>query len=176
MPPGQVTRGRLTQDFLAGDQAAFAFAQQIDYAAYAGFNLLLGDGETVVYCSNRQAEPHVLPPGIYGLSNHRLDTPWPKLLKARERFGLCLSGLPDCAGFFSLLADTELVPDELLPATGVPLHWERILSAVFVNSTTYGTRASTVLWQDGAGRIELRERSFGPGAVLLQSSQISTGV
>jgi hypothetical protein len=84
-------------------------------------------------------------PGIYGLSNHLLDTPWPKLATAKASFAEALAELPAQAAFFDLLADQEIVADSHLPETGVPLAWERILSAVFVRSEDYGTRASTLL-------------------------------
>ena len=121
-------------------------------------------------------EPRVLPPGIYGLSNHRLDSPWPKLLKARERFALALKKLPDESEFFAILADDEIVADHELPETGVSLDWERLLSAIFVRSENYGTRASTLLWRNTHGEISLHERSFGPNGSPLQSSLISTAV
>jgi uncharacterized protein with NRDE domain len=127
--------------------------------------------------------PRWLPPGIYGLSNHLLDTPWPKLASAKAAFADALATLPAQAAFFSLLGDQEIVPDTHLPATGVPLEWERILSAVFVSSADYGTRAATLITRRRDGQTSLAERSFGAGAVAIgevcetfQSSVISTGV
>ena len=91
--------------------------------------------------------------------------------------------MPDSARFFELLADQEIVADTHLPETGVALEWERILSAIFVSSPEYGTRASTLLTMHRSGQVILVERSFGRNAVPLgevdetfQSSEISTGV
>ena len=84
--------------------------------------------------------------------------------------------LPDEQVFVSLLADDEIVPDHELPQTGVSLEWERRLSAIFVRSENYGTRASTVVWQRADGAVQLHEQSYGPQGVALQSSLISTGV
>ena len=102
---------------------------------------------------------------------------------AKQAFSAALGQLPDTAPFFDQLADREIAADAQLPETGVPLEWERILSAVFVSSPDYGTRASSVLSVHRNGEIWFREKSFGPGAVLsgetsstFQSSQISTGV
>ena len=173
---GERSRGELTRNFLLGKQSAHDYATQIDTAAYSGYNLLLSDGEELVYASNRDGAPRVLAPGIYGLSNHRLDSPWPKLEKARTGFAQALATLPDENAFFSLLTDREIVADDKLPQTGVPLEWERLLSAVFVQSASYGTRASSVVRLDRAGNFRLHERSFGPNGELLQSSLISTGV
>lgn len=176
MPPGRQSRGALTRNFLISDLSAETYANGIDGSDYAGYNLLLGDGQSLVYCSNRTPAPQVLPAGIYGLSNHVLDSAWPKLVKARQQFSVALESLPDEAGFFELLSDRSIVADQDLPNTGVALEWERLLSAVFVQSEAYGTRASTVVLQDKNGMIKLSERSFGPGGALIHASVISTSV
>ena len=175
-PAGQRSRGDLTRQYLLGTASAADYAAAIDGSAFAGFNLLLADGESLYYRTNRHGGTEHLAPGIYGLSNHRLDSPWPKLLSARQRFSEALPHLPDESAFFDLLADASTVDDEKLPKTGVSLEWERLLSAIFVHSESYGTRACTVLLQDAAGHIQLHERSFGPYGQFLQSSLISTGV
>lgn len=174
MAKGQKSRGELTRNFLMGSTSAIDFATQIDRGSYSGFNLLLSDGEELVYCSNRDGAPKRLPAGVYGLSNHLLDSPWPKLISARSRFADALPRLPDPSGFFALLADDRIVADESLPNTGVPIEWERMLSAIFVRSEDYGTRASTLLWQRRDGAMMVREESFGAHGQALQSSLIST--
>jgi uncharacterized protein with NRDE domain len=176
MTKGARSRGTLTREFLLATEPAERFAQNVDGSLYSGFNLLLCDGYSLIYCSNREAEPRVLPPGIYGLSNHLLDSPWPKLLQARQAFGQALRHMPAEQAFFELLADQSIVADENLPQTGVPLEWERLLSAVFVQSESYGTRASTLVWQRSDGAIKLHEQTFGPNGHPLQSSLISTAV
>ena len=174
---GQRSRGELPRRFLAGDDTAATYCRQVDGSAYAGFNLLASDGHSLWYCSNRDpVAARELPPGIYGLSNHLLDSPWPKLLTARERFAAALEHLPDPEPMFCILADDEIVPDTELPETGVPLEWERMLSAIFVRSPAYGTRASTVLTVAADGQLRFEERSFGADGSQLQSSRISTGV
>lgn len=173
---GASSRGNLTHDFLLSAISATDYAGQLDGSRYSGFNLLLCDGDSLVYCSNRDGQPRSLAPGIYGLSNHLLDSPWPKLVQAREKFAQALPQLPDETAFFELLADQTIVADHALPRTGVALDWERLLSAVFVKSENYGTRASTVVWQRSDGLIKLHEQSFGPHGQALQSSVISTSV
>ena len=176
MAKGQLSRGALTRNFLTSGFSASGYAAQIDCAQYSGFNLLLSDGKSLVYCSNRDGQPRVLAPGVYGLSNHLLDSPWPKLLQARECFTEALPRLPDESAFFDLLADQSIVDDKNLPSTGVPIEWERLLSAIFVKSESYGTRASTLAWQGANGDITIHEKSFGPFGQPLQSSVISTSV
>jgi len=182
------SRGMLTADFLTGCMGLDDYLAQVTAraGAFNGFNLLLGDGKRLGYLSNRHSSrptPIFLEPGIYGLSNHLLDTPWPKLTVAKKAFAGALAGLPDTHPFFDLLADDEIVPDAHLPNTGVPPHWERVLSAIFVKSPDYGTRASTVLCAHHSGRVVFEERLFGPEAACLghlreeiQSSSMSTGV
>ena len=170
------SRGALTAEFLRSTASAVGFSNRLDGNDYAGFNLLLADQDNLLYVSNRAEKTQILAPGIYGLSNHRLDSPWPKLLKLRAGFAAALNHLPDETAFFELLADRDIVPDAHLPETGVPLHWERLLSAVFVQSPDYGTRASTVLMRDTAGRISLHEKSFDNAARVVHASRISTGV
>jgi len=174
--PGPRSRGDLTREFLAGSETPASYLARVRGADFSGFNLLLADRDQLCYGSNRNGPPQVLEPGIYGLSNHLLDSPWPKLLTARRNFAAALPQLPDTSPLFALLADDEIVPDDALPRTGVSLEWERRLSAIFVRSADYGTRASTVVTRSLAGAIRLEERSFGPHGQGLQSSQISTGV
>lgn len=179
------SRGALVADYLAAacDPEAYLEALSKRGADYNGFNLFVGDGRRLGYYSNREPGPRWLAPGIYGLSNHLLDTPWPKLSAAKAAFAEALAQLPESAPFLQLLADREIVADAQLPETGVPLAWERILSAVFVTSPDYGTRASTLLTMEGSGRVTLLERSFGHDAMPLgevterfQSSVMFTGV
>ena len=182
------SRGALVADFLTGSSDPEAYLAELAAhgANYNGFNLFVGDHQRLGYCANRGdnvCAPRWLTPGIYGLSNHLLDTPWPKLASARIAFARALADLPRREPFFDLLADREIVTDPHLPETGVPLDWERILSAVFVSSPSYGTRASTLLTMHKDGLVTLTERSFGVGAMphgeaheCFQSSLISTGV
>lgn len=175
-PKGQQSRGGLTADYLRGTQPPADYVARIDGDAYSGFNLLVADEQQLYYRSNRDGAARALPPGIYGVSNHLLDTPWPKLATAKARFRVALDALPASAALFDILADREIAPDTHLPATGVPLEWERLLSAIFVSSPTYGTRASTVVLRHADGRVQVEEHSFGPAGEATQSSLISTGV
>ena len=176
MAKGALSRGALPRNFLISSCSAAEYASKIDGAQYSGFNLLLADGDSLVYFSNRDENSRPLAPGIYGLSNHRLDSPWPKLLTARENFAAALRRLPDESAFFEVLADQSIVADASLPDTGVTIEWERLLSAVFVKSETYGTRASTLAWQRTDGTVTVHENSFGPHGRPLQTSLISTSV
>ena len=155
------SRGELVAGYLDSEQSAEDYLSKVQQTAdqYNGFNLLIGDGEHVFWFSNENGSaPLVLQPGIYGLSNGSLDTPWPKVVRAKAQFSslLCQSA-PDDA-YFDMLSDTTHAADCRLPDTGVSLEWERLLSPICIESPDYGTRASTLLKVHGAGSAELHER------------------
>lgn len=169
---GERSRGHLPADYLRDGQDPGAYAAAVDGALYSGFNLLLADQHALWYRSNRDGAARELDPGVYGLSNHLLDTPWPKLVSAKARFTRALSRLPGLGGLFAVLADPEIVPDHALPDSGLSLEWERLLSAIFVQSKDYGTRASTVVTRSRSGAVRLEERRFGAGGAPLGSRRI----
>ena len=158
------SRGQLVPGFLRGDRPAAGFLDALRPMApdYAGFNLLLGDGRGLHYFTNVGDEaPRALPPGIYGLSNHRLDEPWPKLVRTRQRFGAVLADAnPEPAQFFELLADRTPAEYESPPDRGLPPDLERALSAPFVRHDLYGTRCSTVVLVEHGGHTVVLERRF----------------
>ena len=165
--PGAPSRGELIPHYLSqgAPPAHFFGALAPRAASYSGFNLLLADAESLWYgCNRAQPFARALPPGVYGLSNGFLDTPWPKLERVRAAFGAWL-GAPagDTEGLLALLADrTRVADDALLPETGVARDWERVLSSPFVLHPDYGTRSSTVLLLSTDGHALIRERRFDP--------------
>jgi uncharacterized protein with NRDE domain len=164
---GRLSRGGLVADFLNSDSRAKDYLEQVKTASneYSGFNLLAGeisgDRRELYYYSNRGTDVQELMPGIYGLSNHLLDTPWPKVAKGKGRFTNLLnsSKLP-LEGFFKILADESLAKDKDLPSTGVPYETEKAISAVFIKTSGYGTRCSTVLTFDSNFDWKFEERVF----------------
>jgi uncharacterized protein with NRDE domain len=162
--PDAPSRGELVTRFLAGSTAAqdWLDALRPGAARYAGFNLLVGMHDGLHYFSNRNGGvPQPLSPGLYGLSNHLLDSPWPKLLRARERLrDLVTTDRVNPDSLFALLADRTPADPAAMPATGLPPDWERALSAPFVVHGRYGTRCSTVLLVERDGRTTMLERRF----------------
>ena len=164
--PTAPSRGGLIPQYLSGAQGAREFFAQLEpaAAAYSGFNLLLTDAGSLWYGSNRAPRfARELPPGVYGLSNELLDTPWPKLTRVKARFREWLAE-PDgaAAGLFTLLADRTQAADadDPQPTGGLPREWQRILSAPFVVNPAYGTRCSTVVLLEAGGALYLAERRF----------------
>lgn len=172
---GPRSRGELVTGFLESDAGPQEFAREVDVRGnqYAGFNLLLGDPEGLVYVSNRGRGPEVLAPGIYGLSNHLLDTPWPKLERTRMRFKALLEQGADTGALLRMLADPVPAADGELPATGVGPEWERLLSSPFIVNPYYGTRCSTILKLSEDQTMELTERRFDAAGRNAGESAIS---
>jgi len=162
------SRGGLVTGYLLGDNSAMAYrkAAARTQSQYNGYNLLIGDASSVHYTSTAAAA-HAIAPGLYGLSNAVLDTPWPKVTRAKERLRTILSGDDALVpALFDLLQDDTPAPDDALPETGVSHDWERVLSPIFISSPRYGTRASTVLLLNRTGGGTLVEQTYTPdGAV-----------
>ena len=180
-PGGGSSRGELVRGFVAAVDAPLEHASALAGASgetgldgYRGFNLLAfaptADRLSGVWLSNRHPRPQTLARGIHGLSNHLLDTPWPKVVTLKAALARALAdpapgGLVE--SLFDSLADTRPADDMLLPDTGLPRERERLLSAPFVLDTEYGTRASTVVLVDARGAITMAERTWGPGGPAL---------
>jgi uncharacterized protein with NRDE domain len=172
---GAPSRGNLIPRFLTGATSPKEFLDDLRGAAlrYSGFNLLVGGTRALYYFSNRGSQaPTALAPGIYGLSNHLLDTPWPKLARTRERFSKLLAE-PDLAAddLFAMLSDREQTPADNLPSTGLPADWERVVSSPFIVNERYGTRCSSLLLVERNGRTVLHERRFDSAGVQTGTSR-----
>lgn len=155
------SRGHIVKEFLTSPLSAQQFAQNLGAAGqdYPGFNALFFDGDALIYHSNRDQQSfQKLPSGIYGLSNHLLDTPWPKVTKIKSRFTQVLSREPILGKqtsdkqIMDLMRDTERAPDSDLPDTGIAQEWESLLSSIFIESPQYGTRTTSwVTLEKGLG-------------------------
>ncbi len=158
------SRGWLVSGFLEGRDRPHSYGAGVveDTASYGPFNLLLADRSELVYVSGVTGEQRLLSPGVYGLSNHLLDTPWPKLNKATESIAAALVHLSAPEDLLEPLLDRDQAPGSHLPKTGVSLEWERMLSSIFIQGTEYGTRSSTVLMRSADGAAIMLEVRFGP--------------
>ena len=123
---------------------------------YNPFNLVFSDGERLGIYESVRDHGAELGPGLYGLSNHLLDTPWPKVRLAKSRLAAALDDPEDESAILRLLRDDEPAPDAELPQTGITLEWERMVSSAFIRARDYGTRCSTLvrLAADGAVRFD----------------------
>jgi uncharacterized protein with NRDE domain len=169
------SRGQLVPSFLREDREPGAFLEELRATAdrFAGFNLLLGDSSSLHYFSNAiRQPPRALSPGIYGLSNHQLDEPWPKLVRTRQRFAEALAHDDPAPGtLFDALGDRTPAPVGDVPATGLSADLERALSAPFVRHERYGTRCSTLAFVEYDGRTRVHERRFDAAGTQSGSSR-----
>ncbi len=168
-PSTAPSRGGLIPDFMRQGAGAGEYLSSLESRAsdYGGFNLLLADGRSLWYGSNRTTPfARELSAGIYGLSNERLDTPWPRLRRARVGFEAWLRASAsscdaDAAALFALLGDSRPATEaHRPPRMGLPPEWEQTLSAPFVRHPRYGTRCSTLVLIEPCGTLLLAERRF----------------
>jgi uncharacterized protein with NRDE domain len=158
------SRGRLIGDFLTGNALPQRYLKAVSKIsnAYNGFNLIAGDPAGLYYYSNRAPHVRQLQPGFYGISNHLIDTPWPKIKKGKALLQgqLCGREKIDIEKIWKSLADHALPADKDLPDTGVGLEWERILAPLFISSPDYGTRSSSIILMEYSGRTTVMERTY----------------
>ncbi len=162
MTPGARSRGELPRAFLAGDADAESYLDGVAArdGDYSGFNLLLGDSDTLWFYSNRDHGRRRIEPGVWGISNGVFDEPWPKLSSGKAELEQALAGEIDADALGGILTDHRIADDHELPRTGVPRDVERMLSSRFIRSPGYGTRACTVLLIDAGGDVFFREDNF----------------
>jgi uncharacterized protein with NRDE domain len=176
---GTRSRGLLVNDFVLSDLRPIPFLERVHASrdSYDGFNLLVADESGLLHYANVSGNITSVEPGVHGLSNDLLDTPWPKVERGKAELTSLLGGPPDMLvdGLFRLLEDTELPPDDALPRTGVSLEWERVLSTAFISTGGYGTRASTVVLVQPSAKVTFTERNFAPGGILAEVRSIELG-
>ena len=163
------TRGELVvQALQTDDDDAFTAHLQASAEHSKGYNLVYGNWHDLHVFNSHSLEHHTLKPGVYGLSNAKLDTPWPKIqlgvnalnLACQNPFGLAHDTL------FSILRNGDKAPDHLLPDTGIAKPWEKLLSSIFIQSPDYGTRSSTVVTVDRQQHVVWFEKSFNANGEL----------
>lgn len=158
------SRGALVSDFLAGTMKPEPYLDDIarHAEAYRGFNLLLSDGDELWYYSNRLPRPQRLEPGTYGLSNHLLDTDWPKVKRGKSALAVFEEAEqhPDVDELLALLADESTPTDAEIKASGLDPEHARRVTPCFIRGPVYGTRASTVVLAEASGRTRFVEVGF----------------
>ncbi|MDZ4714272.1 MAG: NRDE family protein [Cytophagales bacterium] len=165
LKPQAPSRGELTTNFLSREDPAETYMKKIQESGprYNGFNFLAGTPDELWYFSNYGNGIQKLNAGLYGLSNHLLDTPWPKVTRGKEMMQPLLQqpeiSIPD---LFDALSNEHRAPDNQLPETGVSLDRERMLSSMFIKSPDYGSRSSTIILVDKQNHVRFTERVYEP--------------
>lgn len=157
------SRGNLVLDYLKEDISPLDYLHKIDKIAsqYNGFNLLVADNDDLFYYTGVTQETIALPPGIHGVSNAFLNTPWPKLNTTKSALRLAIErNETDESSLFAILANTNEADDQFLPKTGLSYELEKAVSATFIKTSKYGTRCSTLLYIHSDGKVKFTERRF----------------
>jgi uncharacterized protein with NRDE domain len=172
------SRGILIRDFLTGNSSPERYLKAVSKKSkiYNGFNVIVGDPAELYYYSNRSSGVRQLQPGLYGISNHLIDTAWPKIQRGKDLLQGQLSGREkiDIEKIWEILADRWLPADKELPDTGVGLEWERILAPLFISSPDYGTRSSSIVLLEYSGQITFLERTFINTANTIEEGETVT--
>lgn len=158
---GFESRGALVTDFVTGSQSPQDFESSISNGQYAGFSLLVSDGNAMSYLSNRDDLESDLSPGVYGLSNASLDTPWPKVLRSRSGLeSLLSSNTANETELMRLLSDRTPASVDQISNEDLPFETARAVTAPFIVAPEYGTRSTTTVLWGTDGVIEFCERRF----------------
>ncbi|MCF6137446.1 NRDE family protein [Pseudalkalibacillus berkeleyi] len=165
----KISRGKIVREFLNSEIDPFTFLKQLQSTRsdYRGFNIIVGTTQGLYYYSNVQNEITEIVPGIHGLSNHFLNTTWPKVEKGKHDMSLCIAKESpiDHECLFEILANRDRPEIQHLPNTGIGLEWEEKLSSIFIDTNTYGTRSSSVLTMSSEDHVDFVEKSIIDGKV-----------
>lgn len=171
---GMRSRGHLVTGFLQSELSPVDYLQQIDPSAYAGFNLLVTEGESAAYLSNRGGELQELRAGIYGLSNATLDTPWDKVERGKTALARLLAeGTVNETQLLRILDDRRKGPVDEVISDRLSFSMAHALTAPFITTPDYGTRCSTVVLRNDTGKTKFLERRFDAKGVATGESKFS---
>ncbi len=169
------SRGHLVTNFLNSTEKPLDYLNSVDGSAYAGFNLLVGDGESLAWLSNRGGGPQVLAPGVYGLSNALLDAPWHKVVRSKATLTRLIEedNINETA-LMRLLDDRDKAPVSEIDSDRLPFETAHAISAPFIVLPDYGTRSSSVALYDASGVWRFRERRFDATGKAVGDSVFTT--
>ena len=158
------SRGPLVSNFLENTDLPLKYLKKISKSAfiYNGYNLIVGDKNGMYYFSNIENKIEKIEPGVHGLSNRFLNTPWPKVENGKKEFEQIIGEDKEIPTdeIFKLLSSINQPPDNELPNTGVGIEWERILAPIFIKTEAYGTRASSIITVDKNDQITFIEKTY----------------
>ncbi|MGB2247395.1 MAG: NRDE family protein [Alcanivorax sediminis] len=162
--PGERSRGLLPSAFLTSTASPEQFARELaqEQQHYGAFNLLVGTPDSLWYLGNRGANPQPVTPGIHGLSNGLMDDPWPKVNRAKRHLQEVIDKGGSLERLLDVVTDRHQPADDELPDTGVGLDLERLVAPVFIESPTYGTRASSAVILDRDNGPQMLEQCWQP--------------
>lgn len=157
------SRGQIVLDYLQQNTEPYSFLEKLDKQSskYMGFNILTGSPDNLLHYSNQEQKINTVEPGVHGLSNHLLDTPWPKVQQSKKDLNkLIESNTVTKEALFDILKNDQPAPENKLPETGIPKELEKQVSPIYIKGEQYGTRSSTILLIDKEGNAFFEERRF----------------
>jgi len=164
---GKKSRGEIVTSYLTGNESPINFLERLrtNNEAYNGFNVIVGNVNQLYYYGNRQQDIISIDNGTHALSNHLLNTPWPKAELLKNSIEQYVHQDENIAieKLFNLLNNQNRAQDIDLPKTGVDVEIERLLSPIFIQSEKYGTRSSTVILVTHNNEVTFVERTFQDG-------------
>ena len=174
--PVAPSRGHLVSDFLTGTEDTQAYMQRLEDVKdqYNGFNLIAGTPDELLYSSNYRNGVMKIEPGVYGLSNHLFNTPWPKVKKGLDKMSVLMrESSIDTKRILDAMYDDAVAPDDELPDTGIGLEKERSLSSMFIKMSGYGTRNTTLVTIDRSDKVLFIEQVYDPETFKFSTREFS---
>lgn len=170
------TRGNIVLDYLQNEHSPEIFVHHLRKTAqqFEGFNVLAGDSNSLFHYSNANDKITPVEPGIHGVSNAVLDTPWPKLEYAKNQLEQCVTQnniTPE--SLFQILKNEQHAADDDLPKTGIPYEWEKAISPVFIQTENYGTRSSSLLYVKRNGSVRFLERRYSTDGKVTEDNEFA---
>lgn len=161
------SRGEIVSNYLTSSLSPIEYLEQLhtQHDQYNGFNVLVGNQEHLYYYNNLNMQMTRIPNGTHGVSNHLLNTPWPKVTQGKVLLHQYVSSQKTIRinDLFEILGNQHKAEDLNLPQTGVGIELERELSPLFIKTETYGTRSSTVVLIDKDDQVTFAERTYDHG-------------
>ena len=164
------SRGQIVKKFLMGDYPKHNIdLRYLDFAKWLEFNkdkfnpfsLIFGSFEKLYYYTNTTNTLINIEHGIHGLGNQFLNSPEPKLVRAKKLFEHIVNNSNNITNdLLELLMDDVKFSQNVLPKTGLSDELEYLLSSIFIKSEKYGTRSSTVILVDRDNNLVFYERNF----------------
>ncbi len=161
----KASRGQIPVNFLSEKMPAETYVEELSKQSgnFNGFNLLALDQESLVHYNNQNGNPSKLDDGIHAVSNATLNTPWPKVVRAKELFESVIGGNFSHDDLITMMGDDKTADPQDLPDTGIPKDLEEAVSAMCIRTEKYGTCSTTAISLSHDGEVQFTEKSYPVG-------------
>ncbi len=161
------SRGELVCTYLQSRHTALAFSRILEKVGgrYNGFGMVFGHFSQIRYQTNMGDYQADIRRGIHGLSNHFLNSPWPRVEKGKRRLREQVVGRKhlDLDPLFAILQDQDAPAHrDRQSEQRAPQPPDPSQNPIFIRAQDFGTRSSTVITVHQSGQICFEERQFSP--------------